>query len=157
MNLFQEKISHSSCIGLANADHSRNNHSCIECYQHCWCCKLLRNTDHTIQWLIIFAFCFQQLYNSLLIYFVPFIIASILTGVWALQINARMISPYLPEHKIVAKYFCIQMVLIICKLQTVVIQAICFAINSINSYKITTRIMENCKFNCCQLFHLFID
>lgn len=89
---------------------------------------------------------FQQLYNDVLPYFVPFIVASILTGVWALQINARMIAPYLPEHKIMAKYFCIQLVLIFCKLQPAIIQLVCLVINSLGEQRITTKVMENSKF-----------
>lgn len=88
---------------------------------------------------------FQQLYNNVLIYFGPFFVASIMTGVWALQINARMIAPYLPEHKIMAKYFCVQLVLIFCKLQPMIIQTICFAVNSIYSEKLTSRVIENCE------------
>lgn len=68
-----------------------------------------------------------------------------MTGVWALQITARMISPYLPEYKIMGKYFAVQLVLIFCKLQPAIIQLICFTINSMNQYRITTKIMENGK------------
>lgn len=86
---------------------------------------------------------FQEMYDDLLVYFVPFIVASILTGVWGLQITARMIAPYLPDYKIMPKYFAIQLVLIFCKLQPAVIQLICFIVNSINENRITTKIMEN--------------
>lgn len=86
---------------------------------------------------------FQETYDEILVYFVPFIIASILTGVWGLQITARMIAPYLPEYKIMPKYFAIQLVLIFCKLQPAIIQLICFIINSVNEYRLTTKILEN--------------
>lgn len=79
-------------------------------------------------------------------YFTPLIVASILIGVWGLQITARMITPYLPEHKIMPKYFAIQLVLIFCKLQPAIIDLICFIINAISKQRLVTEQAENSEY-----------
>lgn len=55
-------------------------------------------------------------------YFVPFIVASILTGIWSLQITSRMMARYLPDHAIMPKYFAIQLVLVLYKFQPILIR-----------------------------------
>lgn len=89
---------------------------------------------------------FQDLYAQLQPFFVPFIVASILTGVWALQITSRMITKYLPEHKILPKYFAIQLVLVCYKFQPAILQSLSTGIESMTQYRIQSKVIENGKF-----------
>lgn len=106
-------------------------------------CKISQKYILYERHLNLFFFVFKNTYGQALVYVSPFIVASVLTGVWGLQITARMIAPYLPEYKIMPKYFAIQLVLIFCKLQPAVIQLIFFLVNAVNEYQFTTKIMEN--------------
>lgn len=74
-----------------------------------------------------------------------FIVASILFGVWSLQINSRMIAAHLPEYKIMPKYFAIQLVLVLYKLQPALIHGVFFAIESTTGFRINSKIIENGK------------
>lgn len=103
-----------------------------------------KTDDFIVLYHILPSF-FQTIYEKILPFFVPFIVISILIGVWALQINARMITPYLPQHNIMKKYFCIQLVLILCKLQPAIIQLISYIINMITGQEFATKLMENSK------------
>lgn len=74
-----------------------------------------------------------------------FIVASILLGVWSLQINSRMIAVHLPEYKIMHKYFAIQLVLILYKLQPALIHAFCYGVEMLAGYRINSKVIENGK------------
>lgn len=66
-------------------------------------------------------------------------------GVWSLQINSRMVAPQLPDHKIMHKYFAIQLVLILYKLQPVLLHGIAYGIKYATDYQINSKIIENGK------------
>lgn len=51
------------------------------------------------------------------VFFIPFMLASILPVVWGLNILFRLAVPIVPEHLIPHKYFCLQLVLLMCKIQ----------------------------------------
>lgn len=93
----------------------------------------------------------------------PFMGVSILFGIWGLQISSRMFSPLFLEYKIMVndyrqlksltnlrnfllqqKYFAVQLVLLICKLQPLVAQ-IELAINGSNNdaFPMTKRVFSN--------------
>lgn len=95
---------------------------------------------------------YQELYVSGLYCLVPFIGISIITGVWSLQMTARMISSLFHEHRILPKYFAVQLVLVICKLQPLIAQGLLMAIELDFTYPITSRVFGNSKFD----FLLFV-
>lgn len=76
-------------------------------------------------------------------FFVPFIVASILTGVWAIQICSRMIAKYLPNHRIMQKYFAIQLVVICYKFQPAILQIVSLIIESVTNYRIQSKVIKN--------------
>lgn len=88
---------------------------------------------------------FQRFFYRMLPYFAPFIVTSILTGVWGLQIIARMVSRYLPDHKIMHKYFAIQLVLFIYRFQPIAIRVGLNVIDMIFGLRIQSKIIENGK------------
>lgn len=88
---------------------------------------------------------FQILYEQLQPFFTIFIVASIMCGVWSLQINSRMIAAHLPEYKIMHKYFAIQLVLILYKLQPVLIHAFCYGVETATGYRFNSKVIENGK------------
>lgn len=56
-----------------------------------------------------------------------------------------MIAAHLPDHKIMPKYFAIQLVLILYKLQPALMHVFCYAIELITDYRINSKIVENGK------------
>lgn len=68
-----------------------------------------------------------------------------MTGVWSLQITSRMIDKYLPDHKIMFKYVAIQLVLVLCKLQPLLLSGLSNAIEMTTNYRIASKCVENCK------------
>lgn len=56
-----------------------------------------------------------------------------------------MIAAYLPEYKIMHKYFAIQLVLILYKLQPALIHVFCFGVETLAGYRISSKIIENGK------------
>lgn len=74
-----------------------------------------------------------------------FMISSIFLGVWSLQINSRMIAAHLPELRIIPKYFAIQLVLILYKLQPLILRQICYAIELLFDQHINSKVVQNGK------------
>ncbi|XP_039488193.1 organic solute transporter alpha-like protein isoform X1 [Drosophila santomea] len=62
-----------------------------------------------------------QLYRQVMFFFIPFIICSIVLGVWSLQITVRMISKVRGDYQLRKKMFCLQLVVMLCKLQYLVL------------------------------------
>lgn len=56
-----------------------------------------------------------------------------------------MIAAHLPEYKIMHKYFAIQLVLILYKLQPALIHVFCFGVETLAGYRINSKIIENGK------------
>ena len=84
-------------------------------------------------------------FQDLFIFFVPVIAGSIIFGVWGLNmlvsfkssvlllswilktryiLKVRMIAPYYSDYRLMGKYFALQIVLILCKLQPVILQKV---------------------------------
>lgn len=89
---------------------------------------------------------FQRFYYQTLPYFVPFFIISIATGIWGLQITFRMISKYLPDHKIMHKYFAVQFVLVLYKFQPILIKFGWFFLDALFGLRLPSKILENGNF-----------
>lgn len=51
------------------------------------------------------------------LYFLPFMLASIIAVVWGLNLLTSVVAPVLPDHGIQGKYLVLQLVLLMCKLQ----------------------------------------
>lgn len=66
-------------------------------------------------------------------------------GVWSLQIISRMIAKHLPEHRIMKKYFAIQLVLVLYKFQPALIHGATYGIQLMTNYQIDSKIIENGK------------
>ncbi|EDV52315.1 organic solute transporter alpha-like protein [Drosophila erecta] len=62
-----------------------------------------------------------QLYRQVMFFFIPFIICSIVLGVWSLQITVRMITKVRGDYQLRKKMFCLQLVVMLCKLQYLVL------------------------------------
>jgi organic solute transporter subunit alpha len=62
--------------------------------------------------------------DKVMLFFVPFIAATIILGVWAFQITIRTIVPYYADLKLLKKFFSFQLVLIVCKLQPVLMNLV---------------------------------
>lgn len=54
----------------------------------------------------------------------PFLLCTVLLGVWAFQITIRMISPYHQHLNLLQKFISFQLVLVFCKLQPLLIDQI---------------------------------
>lgn len=68
-----------------------------------------------------------------------------MTGVWSLQITSRMIDKHLPDHKIMFKYVAIQLVLVLCKLQPLILSGLSTAIGMTTNYRVAGKCVENGK------------
>ncbi|SPP76538.1 organic solute transporter alpha-like protein [Drosophila guanche] len=62
-----------------------------------------------------------QLYHQVVYFFIPFIVSSIVLGVWSLQITVRMVTKLRGDYQLRKKMFCLQLVVMLCKLQYLVL------------------------------------
>ncbi|KAI8041712.1 organic solute transporter alpha-like protein [Drosophila gunungcola] len=62
-----------------------------------------------------------QLYHQVMYFFIPFIVCSIVLGAWSLQITVRMITKLRGDYQLRKKMFCLQLVVMLCKLQYLVL------------------------------------
>lgn len=51
------------------------------------------------------------------VYFMPFMFLSIVPVIWGLNILIRIVGPIVPDYEIKGKYFMLQLVLLVCKIQ----------------------------------------
>ncbi|XP_060657873.1 organic solute transporter alpha-like protein [Drosophila nasuta] len=63
----------------------------------------------------------RQLYLDVMIFFIPFIVGSIIMGAWSLQITVRMITKIRGDYQLRKKMFCLQLVVMLCKLQYLIL------------------------------------
>ncbi|EDW79146.1 uncharacterized protein Dwil_GK10391 [Drosophila willistoni] len=63
----------------------------------------------------------RQLYHQVMLFFIPFIVASIVMGVWSLQVTVRMITKLRGDYQLRKKMFCLQLVVMLCKLQYLIL------------------------------------
>ncbi|KAH8364697.1 hypothetical protein KR084_010237 [Drosophila pseudotakahashii] len=62
-----------------------------------------------------------HLYHQVMYFFIPFIVCSIVMGVWSLQITVRAITKLRGDYQLRKKMFCLQLVVMLCKLQYLVL------------------------------------
>lgn len=72
----------------------------------------------------------RQLYNQVMLFFIPFILGSIILGVWSLQITVRMITKIRGDYQLRKKMFCLQLMVMLCKLQYLILY------EQLNSFKL---------------------
>ncbi|XP_075161473.1 organic solute transporter alpha-like protein [Haematobia irritans] len=65
----------------------------------------------------------KELYHSVTLYFIPFLVCSILVGIWALNIIVRMVNAIHSEYGLMRKMFCLQLILLLCKLQYMILDS----------------------------------
>lgn len=51
------------------------------------------------------------------VFFMPFMVVSIIPLIWGLNILIRLVEPVLPDYNIKGKYVMLQLVLLVCKIQ----------------------------------------
>lgn len=90
-------------------------------------------------------FYFQNFYNSIRFYFIPFVIISICCCIWGLQMLMRMIAPYFPYYKIMQKYLVVQLVLLMCKIQPTIADLVVTNVNFPCNYPLTPHVYKNGK------------
>ncbi|XP_055544539.1 organic solute transporter alpha-like protein [Wyeomyia smithii] len=88
-------------------------------------------------------------FNQIILYFVPFIVLSIIIGVWGLNIAVRMVDSYNAELKSMAKYFALQAVLMFCKVQPLVIMVIITYVTPRCDYPLVLQVQKNAVFQMC--------
>lgn len=89
---------------------------------------------------------FQSLYAAYLQYFAPVMICSIMIGIWGLNITVKTLGPFLTEYRILGKLLCIQLVLILCKLQPTIIHQVVRSIEVEEpSFPLTPKVYVNGK------------
>lgn len=65
-----------------------------------------------------------ETFENVMVFFVPFITATIILGVWGFQITIRMLVPYYANLNLLKKFISFQLVLILCKLQPILLELI---------------------------------
>lgn len=126
----------------------------------CLCCKMMsvtKNRMHTIRYMILQLPCIQtfivvainviyfveyDIYKNVTLYLSPFMVVSILTGLWGLNIITRMLIPYAKNHNLMLKYLCIQLVLVFCKLLPAILDIALEYINFPTEYPITKAVYK---------------
>ncbi|XP_059622913.1 organic solute transporter alpha-like protein [Phlebotomus argentipes] len=85
----------------------------------------------------------NQLYSRVFLYFLPFIITSIILCIWGLNIIVRMMAPCFPDLHLRAKYFALQFVLMMTKIQPGIGNAIVANIEFPCWYPLTPALYKN--------------
>lgn len=76
----------------------------------------------------------------------PFMLTSILTGVWGMNVTLRMLMPHCMEYKLRGKFMAIQVVLITCKLQPYIVNEVMRQTSGKSAqYPVTPRVFTNSK------------
>lgn len=88
-------------------------------------------------------------FNRIILYFVPFIVVSIIAGVWGLNIIVRMVNPLYSEFKVMGKYVVLQAVLILCKVQPLVIMGLVTYVTPSCAFPLTLQVQKNAVFQMC--------
>lgn len=102
------------------------------------------------------TFPLQPNFNRIILYFVPLIVISILLGVWGLNILVRMLAPLYSDLKLMGKYFVLQAVLILCRIQPLVIAGIVSSSISDCVFPITLQVQKNAIFQLCLCFEMMV-
>lgn len=70
------------------------------------------------------------------VYFMPFMLVSIIPVVWGLNILIRIVSPIVPDYDIKGKYFMLQLVLLVCKIQPAIGELIYNNVDALRQIKV---------------------
>ncbi|XP_053671214.1 organic solute transporter alpha-like protein [Anopheles nili] len=95
-------------------------------------------------------------FNRIILYFVPLIVVSILLGVWGLNVLVRMLSPLYSDLKLMGKYFVLQAVLILCRIQPLIIAAIVGSTIAECAFPMTLQVQKNAVFQMCLCFEMML-
>uniref|UniRef100_A0A1B0CWW3 Putative organic solute transporter alpha-like protein n=1 Tax=Lutzomyia longipalpis TaxID=7200 RepID=A0A1B0CWW3_LUTLO len=93
-------------------------------------------------------------YNSVRFYFIPFVLISLLSCIWGLNMITRMIAPHFPYYKLVQKYFCVQFVLLMCKIQPTIADMVVSNVNFPCHYPLTPHVYKNVVVNLVILIQM---
>ncbi|XP_036327305.1 organic solute transporter alpha-like protein [Rhagoletis pomonella] len=63
----------------------------------------------------------MDLFLDVHLYFLPFIICSIILGVWGLNITVRVVNNLHSDYSTMKKMFCLQLVVLLCKMQYIIL------------------------------------
>lgn len=96
----------------------------------------------------------QEMYDKVFIFFVPFIVTSIICGLWGLNITVKMISKLFPDHNLLKKMFSLQLILLLCKLQYVILDTQLNHIDFGGIYPITNTIFKQTIINLLILIEM---
>ncbi|GAB0090707.1 Organic solute transporter alpha-like protein [Sergentomyia squamirostris] len=88
-----------------------------------------------------------KMYDNIRFYFIPFVIISLVACIWGLNMNTRMIAPHFPYYKILQKYFSIQFILLMCKIQPTIADLIVSNVNFPCNYPLTPHVYKNVVVN----------
>lgn len=74
--------------------------------------------------LTLVSFESPEAVDHVLLFFVPFILATLALGVWAFQITIRMIVPFHQNLNLLKKFIAFQLVLLFCKFQPILLKVL---------------------------------
>ncbi|KAH8373364.1 hypothetical protein KR009_004099 [Drosophila setifemur] len=97
-----------------------------------------------------------QLYHQVMYFFIPFIVCSIVMGAWSLQITVRMITKLRGDYQLRKKMFCLQLVVMLCKLQYLVLYDQLDAIKLGGEYPINHTVYKQTVINILILVEMVL-
>lgn len=83
-----------------------------------------------------------NIYQNVSYYFIPFMVSSILIGLWGLNILVRLIQPQAKNHNLMLKYLSLQLVLVFCKLQPAILEGLFHLVVFPNQYPLTEHVYK---------------
>nr|XP_018899979.1 PREDICTED: organic solute transporter alpha-like protein [Bemisia tabaci]XP_018899980.1 PREDICTED: organic solute transporter alpha-like protein [Bemisia tabaci]XP_018899981.1 PREDICTED: organic solute transporter alpha-like protein [Bemisia tabaci]XP_018899982.1 PREDICTED: organic solute transporter alpha-like protein [Bemisia tabaci]XP_018899983.1 PREDICTED: organic solute transporter alpha-like protein [Bemisia tabaci] len=98
----------------------------------------------------------ESLYQVNYLYLQPVVIASILSGVWGMIMMIRMVSDSLPDYKLQQKFVCLQLVLVLAKLQGLVLRICVWADLFPCRAPVTSAVYANLLYNSAMLWEMMI-
>uniref|UniRef100_A0A1A9ZUB9 Organic solute transporter alpha-like protein n=1 Tax=Glossina pallidipes TaxID=7398 RepID=A0A1A9ZUB9_GLOPL len=98
----------------------------------------------------------QDLYKNVMIYFMPFIVCSILLGIWALNIIVRVVTTMRSGCGLMKKMFCLQLILLLCKLQYMLLDSQLNSVTLGNSYPMNHTVYKQTIINLLILIEMVL-
>lgn len=83
-----------------------------------------------------------ETYSKLMLFFTPFTVVSILCGLWGLNITVKMIGKLFPDYNLSKKMLGLQLILLLCKLQYLILNTQLNNIDFGGIYPITNTIYK---------------
>lgn len=96
----------------------------------------------------------KEMYEKLMVFFAPFLVGSIVSGLWGLNITVKMISKLFPDYNLLKKMLSLQLILLLCKLQYVVLDSQLNNIDFGGVYPITNTIHKQTLINLLILIEM---